>query len=222
MCSELVESTWSEALRNQQSFRSRPARTREEAARSLRAITPGARLCPLRAELDSDPAGGVVDLGPDHIQSWHRVLRDGDAASRDGVTRRSTGPANAVESGRSWLPGEGGVMRFLQTMVMVSGLAFAGCGGAKNASTTHGSEGSAAAPQAGAGVPCEQEVARVCPDGMVDGCGGSKTIVHVCVAADATSGPPCTQEIAKVCPDGQTDGCLQTPPTSTSHICVVR
>ncbi|MBS1119102.1 MAG: hypothetical protein H6Q90_1330 [Deltaproteobacteria bacterium] len=114
-------------------------------------------------------------------------------------------------------------MKLLQTMIMMSGLAFAACGGEHKPDTlpSAGSAQTPTAPTAGAGVPCEQEIARVCADGMVDGCGGSKTSVHVCVAADATAGPPCTQEVAKVCPAGQVDGCLQTPPTSLNHICVL-
>ena len=95
-----------------------------------------------------------------------------------------------------------------------------GCGGGKKADTTTADDTSMQPPPASAGVPCEQEIARVCEDGMVDGCDGGKTTVHACVAPDAEAGPPCEQEIAQVCPDGQTDACLQTPAAAANHICV--
>lgn len=98
-----------------------------------------------------------------------------------------------------------------------------GCGGGKKADTTTTTGDTSTQPPAPtAGVPCEQEIARVCENGMVDGCAGGKTTVHVCVAPDAEAGPPCEQEIAKVCPDGQIDACLQTPASAATHICVVK
>ncbi len=102
-------------------------------------------------------------------------------------------------------------------------LAALGCGGGKKADTTTTTgDTSTQSPPASAGVPCEQEIAAVCADGMVDGCGGGLTTVHACVAAGATAGPPCEQEIAQVCPDGQIDACLQTPMASANHICVAK
>lgn len=106
----------------------------------------------------------------------------------------------------------------LFTIAMLAAL---GCGGGKKSETT-GPDTSTQPPPASAGVPCEQEIARVCGDGMVDGCGAGLTTVHVCVAADAAAGPPCEQEIAQVCPDGQIDACLQTPMPATNHICVAK
>lgn len=97
-----------------------------------------------------------------------------------------------------------------------------GCGGSKKADTTTAGDTSTPPPAATAGVPCEQEIAAVCGDGMVDGCGGGLTTVHVCVAAAAVAGPPCEQEIAQECPDGQIDACLQTPASATTHICVAK
>lgn len=107
-------------------------------------------------------------------------------------------------------------MKFL-TILMVAAL---GCGGGKKSET--GPDTSTSSPPPSAGVPCEQEIARVCENGLVDGCGGGKTTVHVCVAADAAAGPPCEQEIALVCPDGQTDACLMTPAPAANHICVAK
>ncbi len=107
-------------------------------------------------------------------------------------------------------------------ILTIAMLAALGCGGGKKADTTATGDTTTQPPAATAGVPCEQEIAAVCADGMVDGCAGSKTTVHVCVAADAEPGPPCEQEIAKVCPDGQIDACLQTPASATTHICVAK
>lgn len=97
-----------------------------------------------------------------------------------------------------------------------------GCGGGKKAETTNTGGGDTSTQPPSAGVPCAQEIAAVCADGMVDGCGGGLTTVHACVAADAAAGPPCEQEIAKVCPDGQIDACLQTPASATTHVCVAK
>lgn len=76
-------------------------------------------------------------------------------------------------------------------------------------------------PNGGPSEACAREVARVCPDGMVDGCGDGRTLDHVCIAATETAGPPCTNEIARTCPDGQVDACLHTPALATTHVCVV-
>ena len=72
----------------------------------------------------------------------------------------------------------------------------------------------------GSGVPCAQEVALQCGEGMTDGCMTQLTTVHACVPADATAGPPCAQEIALQCPEGQTDACMMTPPPAETHVCV--
>jgi hypothetical protein len=99
-----------------------------------------------------------------------------------------------------------------------------GCGGGKKAETTTTGDTSTQPPAASAGVPCEQEIARVCENGTVDGCGDGKTTVHVCVAADASAGPPCEPggQQALVCPEGQIDACRQTPASAANHICVVK
>ena len=111
----------------------------------------------------------------------------------------------------------------IRTILVGAALA-AGCGGAAKPDTTvnTGSGDTTVTNTPTAGVPCAQEVALVCTDGFTDGCGGSKTTVHACVAADATAGPPCAQEIALQCPDGQIDACLQTPAAAENHICIVK
>jgi hypothetical protein len=118
----------------------------------------------------------------------------------------------------------------ISCLMLIGGLALAACSGGKPAETTQpalveptgtGPDTSTAAPT-GAGVPCEQEIARVCGNGMVDGCQGNLTTTHVCVAANATAGPPCSQEVALQCPEGQTDACLMTPPAGATHVCVLR
>ena len=73
---------------------------------------------------------------------------------------------------------------------------------------------------AGAGVPCEQEIARECPAGTVDGCFKNLTSVHVCVPATAHAGPSCSQEVALQCGNGEVDACSLSPAPSTNHICV--
>jgi hypothetical protein len=97
--------------------------------------------------------------------------------------------------------------------------ALAACGGGSKPSTPSPPGTGAPEPVAQGGVPCEQEVALQCAQG-VDGCQGGKTLVHVCVPSDETAGPPCEQEIAKVCPEGQTDACLKTPQVAKTHLCV--
>lgn len=83
-----------------------------------------------------------------------------------------------------------------------------------------------ASPQGG-GVPCEQEIARVCGDGMRDGClvqdenGAPLTSYHVCIPETETSrSQPCEQEIMRECGDGLVDACTLTPPAAPTHICV--
>jgi len=110
--------------------------------------------------------------------------------------------------------------------MLIGALALVGCGGpAKTDSTLgkgSGSDTSVSKPDPTAGVACTQEIAIVCGDGFSDGCGGSKTTVHACVAADAAAGAPCAQEMALQCPDGQTDACLDTPAAAENHICIVK
>jgi hypothetical protein len=68
-------------------------------------------------------------------------------------------------------------------------------------------------------VACSQEHELQCADGLVDGCAGEHTSVHVCIAADDQTAPPCEQEIARECPDGLTDACLIDPPVASTHLC---
>ena len=72
------------------------------------------------------------------------------------------------------------------------------------------------------GVPCTQEVARVCPSGMVDSCGLQLTANHECVKADAKAGPVCEAEIALICPDDQVDICERKESAPTHHLCVLK
>jgi hypothetical protein len=109
--------------------------------------------------------------------------------------------------------------------LLIGALVLVGCGGSAKQDTIgkgSGSDTTVSNPQPTAGVPCAQEIALVCGDGFADGCGGSKTTVHACVAADAAAGPPCAQEIALQCPDGQVDACLNTPAAAENHICIVK
>jgi hypothetical protein len=108
--------------------------------------------------------------------------------------------------------------------ILIGTMVLVGCSGpAKPVTTGTGSgDTSVKNPDPTAGVPCAQEVALVCGDGFADGCGGGKTTVHACVAADASAGAPCAQEIALQCPDGQIDACLNTPAAAENHICIVK
>lgn len=73
---------------------------------------------------------------------------------------------------------------------------------------------------------CADEIAIVCDEGFVDGCGlrnvqgQSLTLNHVCVAAEAKPGPPCAQELAADCAEGFEDACMTSPPLSFGHVCV--
>jgi len=76
---------------------------------------------------------------------------------------------------------------------------------------------------------CDQEIALVCDEGMIDGCevtdeGGTRlTLAHICVqASESSSQAPCEQEIARVCDDGFIDACLLTPAAASSHVCVLQ
>ncbi len=83
--------------------------------------------------------------------------------------------------------------------------------------------GDKAAATTGTPIECAKEVARVCPDGLVDGCSNSLTTHHECVAADAHAGQPCAQEVAMVCPEGQVDLCLAGRAyTPAAHLCIVK
>jgi hypothetical protein len=110
--------------------------------------------------------------------------------------------------------------------MLIGAVLLVGCGGpAKNTvggGGGSGSDTSVSNPTPTAGVPCAQEIQIVCGEGYVDGCGGNKTTVHVCVDATANAGPPCAQEIALQCPDGQIDACLSTPAAGENHICMVK
>ena len=115
-------------------------------------------------------------------------------------------------------------MKALAISVVVAAL---GCGGGnKGGDTSVGNAGAGSGTPAGdtaqGGVPCAQEIALQCANGMTDGCLDGKTSVHACIAADAAMGPPCAQEIALECPEGQIDACLQTPASAENHICVVK
>jgi hypothetical protein len=110
----------------------------------------------------------------------------------------------------------------LGTWIFAGAVALAACGG-KKADTTPTGPGTTDQPAtATGGTPCSAEVALECGDGMVDGCTGGKTSIHICVTEDATIGPPCEQEIALECPEGQIDACLRTPPAAEHHICVAQ
>ena len=111
----------------------------------------------------------------------------------------------------------------MSKLAVVVAFAFAAACGSKAPATSTTSSASEPAPTktASAGVPCTDEIALDCPNG-VDGCVGGKTTVHVCVAADATPANSCTEENALVCPEGQIDACLQTPQSATNHICVMK
>ncbi len=76
---------------------------------------------------------------------------------------------------------------------------------------------------------CDQEIALVCEEGMIDGCevtdeGGTRlTLAHICVqASESSSQAPCEQEIARVCDDGFIDACLLTPAAASTHVCVLQ
>ena len=71
--------------------------------------------------------------------------------------------------------------------LLLVALFVAACGGGKKPDTTTSNTGGgtgSATPTEGEGVPCEQEIAKVCPDGQIDGC--LKTpregTTHQCVA----------------------------------------
>lgn len=78
----------------------------------------------------------------------------------------------------------------------------------------------------GAGIgalPCTEEIARVCPDGFVDGCMTQVVSHHECVARGATPGPLCTEEIAMACPPGQVDICrARAAQNPSNHICILK
>lgn len=107
---------------------------------------------------------------------------------------------------------------------MIGAVVLAACGSSPKPDTTTKGSGDTTVqnPPPSAGVPCAQEIALVCADGFADGCGGGKTTVHACVAADASAGPPCAQELALECPEGQMDACLGTPAAAENHICIVK
>lgn len=73
-------------------------------------------------------------------------------------------------------------------------LALAACGGGSkkpdtttsntDTTTTTTTDGSGAGSATGEGLPCEKEVAMVCPDGQIDGClkQPAEGTTHACVA----------------------------------------
>jgi hypothetical protein len=95
---------------------------------------------------------------------------------------------------------------------------------ASSSPATSESGTSAASEASPRGVPCENEIAKVCAEPMKDGClvqidGAPATLVHRCIHP-ATDAPPCTQEIARQCPEGSTDACLESPAAAKHHLCV--
>lgn len=87
-------------------------------------------------------------------------------------------------------------MNKLVMMMVVGGLALAGCGGGKKSDTT----------MTGGGDTAGSDMA---------GSGDATT-------PPTAEGTPCTQEIALECPAGQIDGCLKTPPEGETHTCVAQ
>ena len=92
------------------------------------------------------------------------------------------------------------------------------CGSSKPVTTATGTSDTAVAAPVALGVPCTQEIARVCPAGEVDGCSNQLTTVHACIATTTTAAVPCEQEIAAVCGEGLVDAC--TTKAAATHICV--
>ena len=71
--------------------------------------------------------------------------------------------------------------------LLIVGLFVIGCGGSKKPSdTTAGGGGTSGSGSAAPteGVPCEKEIALVCPDGQIDGClkTPAEGTTHACVA----------------------------------------
>jgi hypothetical protein len=108
-----------------------------------------------------------------------------------------------------------------------AGSAAPGSAGTATAGTPAGTATAAAARDGAGGattpapVACATQTALTCAAGLVDGCTGGLTSVHVCVAADAKTGTPCAQGAALTCPTGQIDACTYAPPYASNHLCVV-
>jgi hypothetical protein len=100
-----------------------------------------------------------------------------------------------------------------------------GAAAAPSASPAGTAVAEANAPAGRATMPapaaCATQTAVACDAGLVDGCTGGLTSVHVCVAADAKAGAPCAQGAALTCPTGQVDACTYAPPYASTHVCVV-
>lgn len=79
----------------------------------------------------------------------------------------------------------------MKTTLLALVLAVAACGGSKSDDTTTPSTSTSntdpaagSAAPTGDGVPCEQEIALVCPEGQIDGClkTPAEGTTHACVA----------------------------------------
>jgi hypothetical protein len=86
-------------------------------------------------------------------------------------------------------------------------------------------KGSTVAPDGSVGkgphnADCRLRVGLRCGDGKVDGCGGGRTLIHICIPETEQPGPACSLEINKQCPTGQVDACLKSPPVANTHLCV--
>ena len=105
----------------------------------------------------------------------------------------------------------------------------AACGGSDTKGETSNSQ-IISADKAADSSDCDNDVALVCPEGSVDGCGvvdeaggASLTLYHICVPATETlAAAPCEQEIARQCEDGFVDACTLSPAASTVHACVAQ
>jgi hypothetical protein len=114
----------------------------------------------------------------------------------------------------------------MRIAAMLVTIVVAACGGSKSDSTLPGQSGGdssdgAQLPLDGP-VPCEQEIALQCAEGLEDGCLRALTTVHACVPSESTVGPPCTDKLALVCPEGLVDACLVAPAAAEHHVCVVQ
>lgn len=76
-------------------------------------------------------------------------------------------------------------------------------------------------------IPCELQVAALCPDGYVDGCflkdnaNRHLTFEHIFVPLNETQDVACELQVGRVCGEGEKDACLFRPAASKYHICVL-
>jgi hypothetical protein len=81
--------------------------------------------------------------------------------------------------------------------------------------------GRCAKPKSSDLLPCELEIAFVCPQGSFDGCAvAGLTRGHVCIAdSSRNESTSCRLEVLRVCEDGFVDACTVTPAPSDKHVC---